>query len=185
MVLSVALFLAAIVIAVWTRDRCERWYRSDGDVARFIALYRGRCIVWRSQLTGRPTLRIRARGHITTIPQVPVDDITIARAWFVPPVFSGDPDRILAQTPRPAWPGMRSWTVSYPEEVVTVSSFPLALWSLIASATLLLPFGWRGSQRARRLLRRHKGRCEHCGYDLRATPDRCPECGTMPAKVKA
>jgi hypothetical protein len=40
----------------------------------------------------------------------------------------------------------------------------------------------RSAKRSLREQRRRAGACPHCGYDLRATPERCPECGTIPAR---
>ena len=49
----------------------------------------------------------------------------------------------------------------------------------VAATTALPSLGWSAGRLRSRLRGRHKdqGLCRGCGYDLRATPQRCPECG--------
>jgi hypothetical protein len=59
-------------------------------------------------------------------------------------------------------------------------------WAVVL-ATLFLPLFWLLSYTLNWHDHRRRyrvGMCGNCGYDLRATPDLCPECGTIPPAAK-
>jgi hypothetical protein len=77
------------------------------------------------------------------------------------------------------YPVVGSPIVNYPIDKVGdypgTSATYVPLWLLtlffLACAAVALRTNW---------LRPEPGFCTVCGYDLRATPDRCPECGAIP-----
>lgn len=69
--------------------------------------------------------------------------------------------------------GAQGWDIAYRRELIVPAWFTVVLFLILPTIRLL----------SRK--RPQVGVCVACGYDLRATPDRCPECGTIPAKVKS
>ncbi|HEY2589537.1 MAG TPA: hypothetical protein VGI81_27570 [Tepidisphaeraceae bacterium] len=60
----------------------------------------------------------------------------------------------------------------------------LPFWALVALTGAGSMLSYLFVHRATIRLRRASKLCVRCGYDLRATPDRCPECGT-PVRVNS
>jgi hypothetical protein len=57
-------------------------------------------------------------------------------------------------------------------------SIAVPYWFLVAGFAIAPGVAaFAGYRRRRR--ERMRSKCAQCGYDLRATPDRCPECGTL------
>ena len=90
---------------------------------------------------------------------------------------------------------LRMWVSSYGREMLGLGYYRRQFimpadtstrWGLMvphwfaALVFAALPARWLLFQHRQRT-RRRLGLCQNCGYDLRTTPDRCPECGAVAA----
>ncbi len=63
----------------------------------------------------------------------------------------------------------------YPGDALSMG---VPIWAVLLVAGIFPLTWWRGNRRlARRKQRRESGLCASCGYDLRSSLGRCPECG--------
>jgi hypothetical protein len=95
--------------------------------------------------------------------------------WEYGPVF--DPRGMWDENERTRW--KRLGFYHYRQEYEDLGVFRLVAaphWA-IAAILLPLPAMWL-CRRVREVRRRRSGLCPACSYDLRATPERCPECGS-------
>jgi hypothetical protein len=149
------------------------WEMTDAGLAtRPGMLLLGRVSEWAGSAAETPPTWRRARARYNGGGTMVGAEVTPSRLGF------GWASGASPPSAAPRRPGRRFWLVSLP------------WWSLLLAASApplyrLLPTLGRLTRRARRFIRTPPvtGLCDKCGYDLRATPGRCPECGTADVRL--
>jgi hypothetical protein len=169
---AVSLLACAAVCAEWGRDREASAYyvTTDGGTSTWYAMHGvkvrpGRVRYEYSRLTAGPRQLAAFRGQ----PFARDSGRPAPPAYLEGGVTPGaDPG---------AGFGVDLW--SQPSLTGTRRMYVLEVpfWFL-AAITGLLPGAWTAAFMRGAFRRPDDGRCRRCGYDLRATPWRCPECGT-------
>ena len=164
---NAALLFAAAAVALWVRSHwATDWiYVGRGGVSAMVMTARNGCLLqWTG---GNPDPRDRPlRWHRQ----------------------SDDPSELV----RGNW---RFWTQCEPRQLLGVITWGRATYGFSGwGISLLMPYWLLACSAAasgaallmilRRLHRGERrcraGQCVRCGYDLRASKDRCPECGAVP-----
>jgi hypothetical protein len=168
---AVSLLLCVATCVLWVRSQSRgelvRW---DGDrYAVFAAHGVGVFFFGRTPTKNRVPSEPRA-AYFTAPDLIDMDSIAAGRRVWISrgrlTLYEGVP-----QDGGP-WGRFEDFAASVP------------LWSACL-LTMALPAAWAGRVARRRLRSISSGICRRCGYDLRASPDRCPECGAVPAENSA
>jgi hypothetical protein len=153
----VSLMLCVAMAALWARS-CfaadEIWYGAADSYIAILSV-RGRILLgWTSEATGkRQANRWKfATDRVENFPPVPNGVFGFDYQWRVPTI--NGVTFVERQATMPYW---------FP---ALVAAAPPAWWLL-----------WKRPRPKSTSLS-----CPICGYDLRATPDRCPECGIVPTR---
>jgi hypothetical protein len=176
-VISAVVSLAAGILWIRSYSYWENWSwrRFDRDERVSVARYRN--VEWGA---GNVTLFVQRaviqNSHVDSGPGY--DDLMkIRNQGWKPFFFSARQSSGIGPIPQENWHGfaidhdvrdfpgltIRGWAFSFPLWVVAVGC---AVPPVILMRSVLRRRRWRAA-----------GACLSCGYDLRATPGRCPECG--------
>jgi hypothetical protein len=182
-----ALMLAAVLFE-WTRTRhrvdVALWTAGEDDPETTLRISRRRIEIFAEP--GRLGMAIEYEGQQPT--RFFSDDPT----QNDPPGFcfvSGPPTRIVGGF---FWLHRHIWVDAIGVEIFTGYAADDALWPPVHGYHVAVPFAipasifaawplwWaiRFRRRRREMLRSCLGLCANCGYDLRGSRGRCPECGT-------
>jgi hypothetical protein len=186
---ALSLLLFAVAVAAWVRSQFFSDYvvyyprvsANTANVFRF-NLYTGTIQIdwdwYRFPPVGRDRFIAGAFGgrshalldwHVQSYAIPAAHDVGWSQRWrwnFGRPAFKGRTD-----------PRRSMWDVS--GVVLARRRVTIPYWALAAGLAVLPAARWCMWLRGRR--NRRRGLCLCCGYDLRATPGRCPECGAVGA----
>ena len=173
---ALSLLLSAALAVLWYRSyrltEKVTWTRTDGQ--RSLRTAHGHVVF---ALYDGPARPVDPRGlkYTHDQPSGPEHDLT----WVL--ILCSDRTSKLVRWER----GGFGWTKrSSSRDLILTAAAPF--WS-VTTATAALPLAWtalRLSPRARHRRRNRQGLCPTCGYDLRATPTRCPECGRPAERLR-